>query len=160
MPTRYRKLSILSLLVVALSLVAAACGAEEPTGDCLAPVDGALVAADCVVPPGATAEPTPTSSSSNGGTVDPGFTAFRASGCSGCHAIDGTSASGQIGPNLTHIADKGGADFILESIVDPSAVIAGNCPSGACADGIMPANFSETLPAADIDAIVAYLAGL
>ncbi|MDA0799862.1 MAG: c-type cytochrome [Chloroflexi bacterium] len=160
MPTRYRKLSILSLFLVALSLVAAACGAEEPTGDCLAPVDGALVAAECVVPAGATAEPTPTASSSNGGTIDPGFTAFRASGCSGCHAIDGTSASGQLGPNLTYVAAKGGAEYIHESIVDPSAVIAQDCPSGPCSDGIMPKNYGTVLPAADIDAIVAYLAGL
>jgi mono/diheme cytochrome c family protein len=158
-PTRYRKLSILSLLIVALSLIAAACGAEEPTGDCLAPVDGALVAAECVVPPGATAEPTATPSS-NGGTVDPGFSSFRASGCSGCHAIDGTSASGQIGPNLTHVADKGGADFIRESIVDPSAVISQDCPSGACADGIMPKGFGDSIPAEDLEAIISYLAAL
>jgi mono/diheme cytochrome c family protein len=158
--TRYRKLSILWLLVLALSLVAAACGADEPTGDCLVAENGAFVNAECVVPPGATAEPTPTTPSNNGGTVDPGFAAFRANGCSSCHAIDGTSASGQVGPNLTHVAGKGGADYIRESIIDPSAVIADNCPSGPCADGIMNPNFGTTLAAADLDAIVAYLAGL
>ncbi len=160
MPTRYRKLSILSLLVVALSLLAAACGADKPTGDCLAAEDGAFVDAPCVVPDGQTAEPTPTPTANTSGTVDPGFTAFRASGCSGCHAIDGTSAAGQIGPNLTHVASKGGAEYIHESIVDPSAVIAADCPAGPCADGIMPKNFGAVLSAADIDAIVGYLAGL
>jgi len=159
--TRYRKLSVLSLLLGALSLIAAACATEEHTGDCLAAEDGTFVAALCEVPAGATAEPTPTASSSNGGgAVDPGFTAFRASGCSGCHAIDGTSASGQIGPNLTHIADKGGAEFIMLSIVDPSAEISQDCPAGPCADGIMPQNFGAVLPAADLGAIVEYLAGL
>jgi mono/diheme cytochrome c family protein len=159
-PTRYRKLSILSLLVVAMSLIAAACGAEEHTGDCLVESDGAFVNAPCEVPAGATAEPTPTASSDNGGAVDPGFTAFRASGCSGCHTIDGTSASGQIGPNLTSVASKGGADFIRVSIVDPGAEIAGNCPNGPCSAGIMPANFGDVLLPADLDAIVDYLAGL
>jgi mono/diheme cytochrome c family protein len=159
-PTRYRKLSLLSLLVIAMSLIAAACGAEAPTGDCFAEENGTLVASPCEVPAGATAEPTPTPSSDNGGGVDPGFTAFRASGCSGCHTIDGTSANGQLGPNLTHVADEGGADYIRESIVDPSAVIAADCPSGPCADGVMPANFGAVLAPADLDAIVDYLAGL
>lgn len=160
MPIRYRKLSVLSLLIVALSLIAAACGAEEPTGDCLSPVDGALVPSSCEVPDGVTAEPTATPNPDNGGGTDPGFAAFRASGCSGCHAIDGTSAGGQIGPNLTHVASKGGADYIRESIIDPGAVIATDCPSGPCSAGIMPANFGSVLAAEDLDALVDYLAGL
>lgn len=159
MSIRYHKFSILSLLVVAMSLVAVACGAEEPSGDCFAAADGVLVASDCEIPAGATAEPTPTPSSDNGG-ANAGFTAFRASGCSGCHAIDGTSASGAVGPNLTNVADKGGADYIRESIVMPEAVIATECPSGPCSAGIMPGNFGDILAAESLDSIVEYLAGL
>jgi mono/diheme cytochrome c family protein len=159
-PTRYRKVPILSLLLVALSLLAAACSADKPTGDCLIAENGAFVNAPCDVPDGQTAEPTPTPTAKTSDAVDPGFIAFRASGCSACHAIDGTSASGQLGPNLTDIASKGGAGYIYESIVDPGAVIAANCPSGPCLDGIMPQNFGVSLLAADIDAIVLYLAGL
>jgi mono/diheme cytochrome c family protein len=158
--TRYRKISILALLLVALSLLAAACSTDKPTGDCLIAENGAFANAPCDVPEGQTAEPTPTPTVKKSGTVNPGFIAFRASGCSGCHAIDGTSASGQIGPNLTGIATRGGVEYIHESIVDPGAVIAANCPSGPCMDGLMPQNYGEVLSAADIDAIVGYLAGL
>jgi cytochrome c oxidase subunit 2 len=35
-----------------------------------------------------------------------GATLFAAAGCGACHAIDGTSASGTIGPNLTHFASR------------------------------------------------------
>jgi cytochrome c553 len=151
---------MLSVLVAVLSLLVAACGSDKPSGDCLAAEDGAFVNAPCEVPDGQTAEPTSTPTASTSGTMDPGFIAFRASGCSGCHAIDGTSAAGQIGPNLTLIASQGGAEYIRESIVDPGAVIAADCPSGPCVDGIMPKNLGEVLPATDIDAIVEYLASL
>ncbi len=160
MRTRYRKLTALSLFVLALSLVTAACGAEAPTGECLAAEDGKLVNALCEVPAGLTAEPTATASIDTGTATSPGFTAFRASGCSGCHAIDGTSASGQIGPNLTMVASKGGADYIYESIMSPNAVIAESCPAGPCAANIMPGNYGEVLMPSDIDAIVEYLASL
>ena len=160
MRTRYRTFLLLSLLIVALGLITAACGAEEQAGDCLVAEDGVLVNAACEVPAGATAEPTATPSTNNSGAMEPGFIAFRASGCSGCHAIDGTSANGQIGPNLTGISSKGGTEWIKAAIVDPSAEIAANCPAGPCVDGIMPQNFGAVLPAGDLDAIVDYLAGL
>lgn len=39
-------------------------------------------------------------------TVLEGWAIFRSAGCASCHAIDGTSASGNIGPNLTHLASR------------------------------------------------------
>jgi cytochrome c551/c552 len=154
--TRYRNQSLFVFLIVALSMIAGACGAEEKTGDCRVAEDGVLVNSDCEVAPGVTLEPTATPSDSNGGGgADPAFGLFRANGCSACHAIDGTAATGQIGPNLTSVASKGGADYIRESIVDPSAVVA-----DGFSDGIMPKNFGEVIPAEDLDALVAYLNGL
>ncbi|QDP20381.1 cytochrome c oxidase subunit II [Sphingomonas xanthus] len=35
-----------------------------------------------------------------------GFTQFVAAGCAACHAIDGTSAKGRAGPNLTNVATR------------------------------------------------------
>jgi cytochrome c oxidase subunit II len=35
-----------------------------------------------------------------------GATLFAAAGCGSCHTIDGTSANGTIGPNLTHLASR------------------------------------------------------
>jgi cytochrome c551/c552 len=154
--TRYRKQSLFVFLIVALSMIAAACGADEPTGDCLVAEDGTFVNAECEVAPGVTLEPTATpSTGGNGGGDDPAFALFRSNGCSACHAIDGTAASGQIGPNLTSVASKGGVAYITESIVDPSAVIA-----EGFSDNIMPKNFGDVIPAEDLDALVAYLNGL
>jgi len=36
----------------------------------------------------------------------PGFKAFQASQCAGCHTIRGTSAHGRIGPDLTHLMTR------------------------------------------------------
>jgi len=35
-----------------------------------------------------------------------GATLFAAAGCGACHTIEGTSANGRIGPNLTHLASR------------------------------------------------------
>lgn len=155
MLTRHRQKMLFVLCIVVLSMVAA-CGADEPTGDCRVVEDGTFVNADCDVAPGVTLEPTATPSSNGGaGSDDPAFTTLRTFGCVACHAIDGTSASGTIGPNLTTVASKGGAAYIYESIVDPNAVIADGFPAD-----IMPANFGEIIPAGEVDALVAYLSGL
>jgi len=51
--------------------------------------------------------------------------------CSSCHAIDGTTANAQLGPNLTHFSSRdtfGGASFattqdhLREWLTDPSAL--------------------------------------
>ena len=54
-------------------------------------------------------------------------------------------ASGQTGPNLSHVGSKG-ADYIRESILDPNAVIAQPRPSGECAENVMPQSFGDVLP--------------
>ncbi|MDA1036405.1 MAG: c-type cytochrome [Chloroflexi bacterium] len=139
-------------IIVALSVLAAACGSDEPTGDCLVAEDGAFVNAPCEVPPGVTAIPTNTPLPDNGGTTaDPGFAAFRASGCAACHSVDGTAASSKVGPNLTTVGAKGEA-YVRESILIPSAVVA-----EGFGDGIMPQTFGTTLSSEQIDSIVGWL---
>ena len=143
-------------IIVALSVLAAACGSDEPTGDCLVAEDGALVNAPCDVPPGVMLEPTDTPLPDDGGGTadDPGFVAFRGAGCAGCHTVDGTTARGQVGPNLTMVGAIGDA-YIRESIMSPSTVIA-----EGFGDGIMPSNFGNTLSAEQIDTIVSWLSSL
>jgi cytochrome c oxidase subunit II len=41
-----------------------------------------------------------------GDRQESGATLFAAAGCGACHAIEGTSARGRIGPNLTHLASR------------------------------------------------------
>ena len=161
MPTRYRKHLALAFAIAAFALVTAACGSKVAAGDCLVPEDGRLVPAECTVPPGVTPDPTatPTPDQGNGGTPA-GFRLLQTYGCTACHAIDGTSATGAVGPNLTHVGAEGAA-YIRESIVDPNAVIAQDCPGGPCASpSLMPAGFGTAIPAADLDAIVEYLSTL
>lgn len=139
-------------IIVALSMIAAACGSDEPTGDCLTAEDGSFVASDCDVPAGVTAVPTdtPLPPVDNGGG-DAGFTAFRAAGCAACHTVEGTAAAGKAGPNLTTIGAQGDA-FVRESIVNPSAVIA-----DGFGDGIMPGGFGSSLSPEQLDTIVGWL---
>ena len=92
---------------------------------------------------------------------------FTSQGCVGCHTIEGVS-QGVVGPNLTDIGDEaeelageaGVADaaaYIRESIVDPNAFVAPECPSGPCPPGVMPQNFGAALSEAQVDALVQYL---
>lgn len=87
--------------------------------------------------------------------------------CATCHAIEGV-ATGAVGPDLTRIATtaeerapEAGVEsaeaYILQSIVDPNAYIAPECPSGPCPSGVMPQAFGKTLSDDQIKALVAYL---
>ena len=114
-----------------------------------------LLAAGCGSDPEPTATPTTPPFS-----ADPGMEVLITTGCGGCHSIDGLAqASGQTGPNLSHVGSKG-ADYIRESILDPNAVIAQPCPSGECAENVMPQSFGDVLSRAELDDLVADLSGL
>jgi cytochrome c oxidase subunit 2 len=83
-----------------------------------------------------------------------GHDVFMRARCAACHAVRGTEAAGQIAPDLTHIATRStlGAGTLPNTpenlaawIQDPQRMKPGNQ---------MPAN---PLPAADLEALVAYL---
>ena len=61
-------------------------------------------------------------------------------------------ARANVGPNLTGLGSKG-ADHIRESILDPGAIL-----TEGYEDGLMPTNFADTIPEADLDELVAFLA--
>ncbi|GEM_PF-654867 len=88
--------------------------------------------------------------------VSYGETLFQTRGCIGCHTLDMAGAMGEEGPNLTGIANRHDEAYIREAIVNPNAVIAVQCPEGACQSGIMP-QFGDILEPAQVDALVAYL---
>ena len=79
--------------------------------------------------------------------------------CGSCHTI-GKVSFGKIGPDLTNIATRADAAYVRESIVDPRAVIAENCPSGPCLPEGMPALIGQALTEEEIDALGWYLMGL
>ncbi len=99
----------------------------------------------------------------------PTIAAFNKGGCATCHTIPGIpNAAGVVGPDLSAIGEEGGQrisgvsteDYIRESILDPDAFLAPECPLGPCPDNVMPPNLADKLSTGDLDLIVAYLAAL
>jgi len=87
-----------------------------------------------------------------GGSTDP-KAIIQAAGCLACHKLDG---QGQvIAPDLTHVASRRGAESIRKKILDPASSIAKGYEKLA---GIMPKTFGAMLNAAQLEALVQYLA--
>ena len=95
--------------------------------------------------------------------------AFSKGGCAGCHTIPGIpNAAGLVGPDLSSIGsdaatrkpDLSAEDYIRESILDPTAFIAPECPAGECPANVMPPNLGERLTEGELTLIVDYLLGL
>ncbi len=80
-------------------------------------------------------------------------------GCTGCHTIQGLSEA-VTGPVMNGIATRAGTiagyasaeDYIRASILNPNEYLVEGFN-----EGVMPQNFGEIIPAADLDNIVAYL---
>jgi mono/diheme cytochrome c family protein len=73
--------------------------------------------------------------------------------CLGCHAIDG--AGPPLGPSFDGIGSKRTVDQIRTGILDPNATAA---PGFEAVKGVMPATFGQSLTAAQLEAVVSYLA--
>jgi mono/diheme cytochrome c family protein len=88
-----------------------------------------------------------------GGSTDP-KAIIQAAGCLACHKLDG---QGQvIAPDLTHVGSRRDAASIRRKILDPMSSIAKGYEKLA---GIMPKTFGTMLNAAQLEALVQYLAG-
>lgn len=74
-------------------------------------------------------------------------------GCVGCHKVEGEG--GEIGPELTRVAETRAPEDILKKIVEPSAWTTPNYQAG-----IMPADLGKSIPEGERHEIVAFLAGL
>jgi len=83
----------------------------------------------------------------------PGAQVFADNGCSGCHTLAAAQAAGTVGPNLDKsIADQSRA-AIEESIVEPDAKLARGYPPN-----VMPSNFEQIIPRAELEELVGFLA--
>jgi cytochrome c551/c552 len=75
--------------------------------------------------------------------------------CMGCHALRGEG--GAVGPGFDGIGSRLSRDKIRESIMDPNA----DASAGYEAfKGMMPTNFGTDMSAAQVEALVRFLAGL
>jgi hypothetical protein len=105
----------------------------------------------------------------NYGTASPEvLDAFAVGGCVACHTIKGVGGgAANLGPGLSRLGEVGGrrvaglsaAAYIEQSVLDPTAFVRPDCPTGPCLE-IMPTTYGETLTADQIATIVGYLAVL
>ena len=87
-----------------------------------------------------------------GGSTDP-KAIIQAAGCLACHKLDG---QGQvIAPDLTHVGSRRDAESIRKKILDPASSVAKGYEKLA---GIMPKSFGTMMNAAQLEALVQYLA--
>ncbi|MEZ4869965.1 MAG: c-type cytochrome [Caldilineaceae bacterium] len=86
--------------------------------------------------------------------------------CNACHTIPGVpGAVGIVGPNLANIGNDAAnripgysaEQYLHESIVEPNAFVAPQCPFGACVPGSMPTTLAQTLTPEEITTMVNYL---
>ena len=78
--------------------------------------------------------------------------------CSACHAIRGTGASGQLGPDLTHVGSR--LSLGAGTLPNDAATLSGWIASS---QHVKPGNLMpsfEHLPAGELQSVAAYLSGL
>lgn len=76
-------------------------------------------------------------------------------GCGACHKIG--KEAGALGPDLTKIGASKNEAYLRQSILDPDAVIAKNCPGGPCAAGMMPKDFGDKMTASEVEMLVKFM---
>jgi mono/diheme cytochrome c family protein len=108
--------------------------------------------ADIKAASGSAAAPVPAVGASFTTTTDP-VQLYNEKGCVGCHQLDGKG--GQVGPPFDHIGKARTAEYIRRSILMPNADTAKGYEKFA---GTMPTTFGQQLSAAQLEALVGYLA--
>ena len=86
------------------------------------------------------------------GSTDP-KAIMKAADCRNCHKLDGEG--GPIAPDLSHVAARRDAGSIRKKILDPASSVTKGFETFA---GVMPKDFGTRMNAAQLEALVAYLA--
>ena len=84
--------------------------------------------------------------------ADRGAEVFAEQGCGGCHTFAPANARGGVAPDLELSLQGKDKDYVLQSIVDPEAVVAADYGGGG-----MPTDFAQRIDPRDLDPLVAYL---
>ncbi len=87
-----------------------------------------------------------------GGAQASGKQIFASAGCGACHVLADAGTTGTVGPDLDETLQGQDTAFIRESIVEPNAEI-----TDGYSRGIMPPDFEDTIPPAQMDTLVKYL---
>ena len=115
-------------------------------------VTGADIPAASAAPAAAAAPATGGAGFAGGSTAPKAM--IKAGGCLGCHKLDG--GGGEIAPDLTHVGARRDAASIRRKILDPGSSITKGFENFA---GVMPKTFGTQMNAAQLEALVQYLAG-
>lgn len=134
----------------------------QPTAEELAVLQAETVATPSPASPTAAAEPTATPRPIAG--LDPEVLIENA-GCGSCHKIGDLGEAHKVGPDLTYIGltaservpDVAAEAYIRQSIIEPNAYLAPECPNAACMPGIMPQNYGDRLSDEQIETLVSFL---
>jgi mono/diheme cytochrome c family protein len=88
------------------------------------------------------------------GAKPPQFVAkdFFSTNCGGCHTLAAAGTTGAVGPNLDQNLPGMSSAEISKSITDPSANVTQGFP-----DGVMPANYGQTLTPPQLQQLVQFL---
>jgi hypothetical protein len=135
---------------------------EQPTAEEIAELQGQAAASPSPAAPIATPAPTSTPRPVEG--VEPEEIILSA-GCGSCHKIGNIGEAHKVGPDLTYIGltasgrvpDLTAEQYIRQSILEPNAYLAPECPNAPCMPGIMPQNYSTRLSAEQLDTLVTFL---
>lgn len=140
----------------------------DPAGEIVQPTAeeaAALQAQSATTPtPAPTAVTAPTATPRPIDGIEPDEIILNA-GCGACHKIGSLGEAHKVGPDLTYIGltagervpDMSAEAYIRQSILEPNAYLAPECPNAPCLPNIMPQNFSSRLSPAQIDTMVAFL---
>jgi cytochrome c oxidase subunit II len=86
-----------------------------------------------------------------GGEAD-GQAIFTDLGCGGCHTLADAGSTAQVGPNLDTVLEGVDADYVSTAIVEPNEEI-----SEGFQPGVMPQDYADQIPEAELDVLVDYL---
>jgi mono/diheme cytochrome c family protein len=111
-----------------------------------------VTGADLKAASGSSAAPAPATGASLTATTDP-VQLYTEKGCVGCHQLDGKG--GAVGPPFDHIGRTRTAEYLRRAILMPNADTAKGYEKFA---GTMPTTFGQQLSAAQLEALVGYLA--
>ncbi len=135
---------------------------RQPTAEEVAELQAQSAASPTPEAPTAVAEPTATPRPIGGTTPEE---IILNAGCGSCHKIGAIGEAHKVGPDLTYIGltaaervpDMSAEAYIRQSILEPNAYLAPECPNTSCLPGIMPQNFHTRLTAEQLDTLVGFL---
>lgn len=135
---------------------------QQPSAEEIAQLEQQNITTPTPAAPGAESQPTAIPRPIGG--VDAEEIILNA-GCGNCHKIGDIGEAHKVGPDLTYIGltaservpGMSAEDYIRQSILEPNAYLAPECPNTSCLPGIMPQNFHLRLTDEQVATLVAFL---